>query len=63
MQFKFNSGMGALLCETCGVIIVTGHRITTDISDEKYYFCCEECRDKYVQNHQDADTEIIPLKG
>lgn len=39
MKFKFNSGMGALLCETCGVIIVTGHRITTDISGEKYYFC------------------------
>ena len=62
MQFKFNSGMGALLCETCGVIIVTGHKITTDISDEKYYFCCEECRDKFIQKHGNVNTEVIKKK-
>jgi hypothetical protein len=62
MKFKFNSGYGAILCENCAVIIASGHMIPDNISKDKNYFCCEECRQEYLQKHQDAKTEVLNLK-
>ena len=57
--FKFNGGKGAVLCNTCGAIILTGKQIperfwnaATGESGETYkdigpQFCCDECEDKF----------------
>lgn len=39
-EVKFNGGRGALLCNTCRVIIATGM-----VHEDKEHFC-EECRAK-----------------
>ena len=53
--FKFNGGIGAILCSNCGKIIATGNRIperfwdaATGKNGETYedigpQFCCENC--------------------
>jgi hypothetical protein len=53
-KFKFNSGLGALLCSRCGEIIKEGHNFT----DEEWQACrgeikikpqlCDKCEEKLI---------------
>ena len=51
--FKFNSGIGAVLCSNCRKIIMSGSRIpgyiwnAENIEDIPPMFCCKECEEKY----------------
>ena len=54
--YKFNGGLGAVLCNQCRKIIYQGSRIPIEIEDAKFehrlneigpLFCCKECEDKY----------------
>jgi hypothetical protein len=57
--FKFNGGNGAILCNNCGKIILTGKQIperfwkvATGESGETYkdigpQFCCDKCEDEF----------------
>lgn len=56
LKFKFNSGLGAVLCSNCDKIIMSGGRIPEYIwksvrpfSVKKLppMFCCKECEDEY----------------
>lgn len=55
--FKFNSGLGAVLCSNCRKIICTGDRIPKYIWDEPSksklppQFCCDECKHEYYKNN------------
>ena len=57
--FKFNGGKGAILCNNCGKIILTGKQIperfwkaATEEDGESYedigpQFYCDECEDEF----------------
>lgn len=63
MRFKFNSGHGAILCEKCAVIIASGHRIPTNLSQDKYYFCCEKCKEEFIKVNPSASEQCVVLKN
>ena len=62
MRFKFNSGQGAILCENCAVIIASRHHIPTNLSQDKYYFCCEKCKNNFVKDNPSKSSNCIVLK-
>ena len=62
MRFKFNSGQGAILCENCAVIIASGHHIPTNLTQDKYYFCCEKCKNNFVKDNPSKSSNCIVLK-
>jgi hypothetical protein len=57
--FKFNGGLGAILCSNCGKIIATGSRIpekfwvtAAGMGTETYesigpQFCCKDCEQEW----------------
>lgn len=53
---KYNNGLGAILCESCRVIIATGKDIPshllTNNSENEHYFCSEECKNKYLEKEE-----------
>ena len=55
-RIKFNSGMGAILCENCSTIMARGDDIPTHImtnpSPNEHYFCSEECLEKYLERER-----------
>lgn len=63
VKIKFNGGNGALLCEWCSVIIATGRNIPSQYmwgdSDSKHVFCCDECRDKWLEKRKEQCI-VIP---
>ena len=62
MKLKFNGGCGALLCDHCGVVIVTGRNIPDEAyegrDEETYYFCSASCANKW---HKELDKRIKVL--
>lgn len=62
MRFKFNSGQGAILCENCAVIIASGHHIPTNLSQDKYYFCCEKCKEEFIKANPLTSEQCVVLK-
>jgi RNase P subunit RPR2 len=64
MKLKFNGGKGALLCDNCGVILVTGKRIPDEVyKTQQYnllYFCCEDCKTQFINK---TSTVINPENG
>lgn len=69
LKFKFNSGLGAVLCSNCSKIIMSGGRIpdyiwehvgprgTKKIEDLPPMFCCKECEEEYKKKNQCNDNE------
>lgn len=59
--FKFNSGIGAVLCSNCRKIIMSGGRIpeyiwnAKNIEDIPPMFCCKECEGKYNKRKNDEE--------
>ena len=63
VKIKFNGGVGAILCETCHIIVGTykdfPHYFTNSNSNE-HVFCSEECKKKFLQ-HIEKQCKIIKL--
>ena len=62
MRFKFNSGRGAILCENCAIIIASGHLIPQNLSQDKYYFCCEQCKNNFAKDNPSKSSNCVVLK-
>jgi NAD-dependent SIR2 family protein deacetylase len=62
--FKFNGGLGALLCSRCFVIIKTGNEFTEDeimgIKGKKHIppQHCQECRKRLLSEIMKEDDEL-----
>ena len=69
LKFKFNSGLGAVLCSNCSKIIMSGGCIpqyiwehvgsynTKSIEDLPPMFCCKECEEEYKKKNIEDDNE------
>ena len=67
MIYKFNGGMGALLCDHCRTVIATGDRIPSDVEngdeDKLLYFCSRECAIQHKGKLFKTITILEPENG
>lgn len=66
--FKFNGGNGAVLCNNCKTIILTGNKIprqfwdaATNKNKDTYeeigpQFCCEECEKEWNTKRKEKES-------
>ena len=64
-RIKFNSGMGAILCENCAVIMASGSdvpkHIMTNPSPNEHYFCSERCLEEHIERER-RKCKIFTIK-
>ena len=69
MIFKFNSGAGAVLCNTCKTIICTGLYSSKKIPDhlpyknnDNHYFCSDKCLKAWPTSARNPRNKKIKIK-
>lgn len=61
VKIKFNGGLGAVLCESCHVVLGTAKdfpHYVSNPSPNEHLFCSEECKKKYLE-HIEKQCRII----
>lgn len=61
VKIKFNGGLGAVLCESCHVVLGTAKDFPhyfPEGSPNEHLFCSEECKKKYLE-HIEKQCRVI----
>lgn len=53
--YKFNGGLGAILCNNCNKIILEGRNIPKYLPNGPQ-FCCEECKKEYNKKQLELEN-------